>query len=141
MAYNPSLYNPYGSQQFQPTISYPQQYQPTMQPMQQQQQPINGLTFIDIDNIDSYQMPAGSVSQPLFVDAEHFVIKTFDLNGGSSTEAYKATKIPLSSLLGPGNDNNVTRADLEAFKDEIMEAINGKHSIADVPAKTTADTQ
>jgi hypothetical protein len=148
MAYNPSLYNPYGSQQFQPTISYPQQFQPTMQPQyqqqfaaQQQQQPINGLTFIDIDNIDSYQMPAGSVSQPLFVDAEHFVIKTFDLNGGSSTEAYKATKIPLSSLLGSGNDNNVTRADLEAFKADIMEAINGKHSIADVPAKTTADTQ
>lgn len=135
MAYNPSLYNPYGLQ-MQP--QFPQSF--PQQPMQPQQ-PVNGLTFIDIDNIDSYQMPAGSVSQPLFVDAEHFVIKTFDSNGGSSTEAYKATKIPLSSLLGPGNDNNVTRADLEAFKAEIMEAINGKHSIADVPAKTTADTQ
>lgn len=125
MAYNPSLYNPYNNQQFQPTINYPQQFQSA------QQQPVNGLTFIDINNIDSYWMPAGSVSQPLFIDDKHFVIKTFDKNGGSETEAYEAKKIPLSSLLGSDN-TNVTRADFESFKAEIMEAINGRNTIADV---------
>ena len=138
MAYNPNLYNPYGSQQFQPTISYHQQFQPTMQPQyqqqfsaQQQQQPVNGLTFIDVDNLNSYWLPNGSVSDALFVDDKHFVIKTFDMNGGSEMEAYEAKKIPLSSILKP-NDNTVTKDDLDAFKAEIMEAINGRNSFADV---------
>lgn len=136
MAYNPSLYNPYAPQQFQPTMN---QFQP-VQP-QQNQQPVNGLTFLDggIEEAESYQMPPGSVSQPLFIDDQHFVIKTFDSNGGSSMEAYKAEKIPLSSLLNPSNVN-VTKADLDAFKAEIMEAINGKHTLAEVPAAQAANT-
>ena len=128
MAYNPNLYNPYGMQQMQP--QFPQPFQ--------QQQPVNGLKFIDVNNIDSYQLPPGSVSDALFVDDKHFIIKTFDNNGGSSIEAYEANKIPLSSLLKP-NDMSITKADLDAFKAEIMEVINGKHSIADVPAAATTD--
>lgn len=146
MAYNPNLYSPYGSQQFQPTISYPQQYQPTMQPQyqqqfaaQQQQQPVNGLTFVDVDNLNSYWLPNGSVSQPLFVDDKHFIIKTFDKNGGSEMEAYEVKKIPLSSILKP-NDNTVTKDDLDAFKAEIMEAINGRNSFADVQQATGQPT-
>ncbi len=139
MAYNPNLYNPYAPQQFQPTMMQPHQFQP-VQP-QQNQQPVNGLTFLDggIEEAESYQMPPGSVSQPLFIDDQHFIIKIFDSNGGSSMEAYKAEKIPLSSLLNPSNVN-VTKADLDAFKAEIMEAINGKHTLAEVPAAQAANT-
>lgn len=125
MAYDPSLYNPY----------YGLHTQPQFQQAFQQQQPVNGIMFIDIDNLDSYWMPPGSVSQPLFVDDEHFVIKTFDKNGGSATEAYLAKKIPLSSLL-KSNDMNVTKEDFEAFKAEVMEAINGRNTIADVQQAT-----
>ena len=125
MAYNSSLYNPYG-------LQTPQAYTPT-------QQPINGITFINVDDLDSYWMPAGSVSQPLFVDGNHFIVKTFDKNGGSAMEAYETKKIPLSSLLKL-EDVNVTKADLEAFKAEIMEAINGRNHFANVqPAETTAE--
>lgn len=131
MAYDANLYNPYGFQaQSQFQQSFPRQQ---MQP----QQPVNGLTFIDAENIDSYWLPNGSVSQPLFIDAEHFIIKSFDSNGGSSTEAYKATKVPLSSILKSSN-NTVTREDLEAFKAEIMEAINGGNPVANVSAETPA---
>lgn len=137
MTYNPAFYSPYAPQQFQPTMFS----QPQIQPVQSHQQPVNGLIFLDggIEEAESYQMPPGSVSQPLFIDEQHFLIKTFDFNGGSSMEAYRAEKIPLSSLLDP-NNVNVTKADLNAFKAEIMEAINGKHSLAEIPATQTAAT-
>lgn len=125
MAYNPALYNQYGMQPYQPA------YQPAMQ------QPINGLVFIEKNAIDSYQMPAGSVSPPLFIDESHFIIKTFDATGGSATELYEAKKIPMSEIEDP-HSVNVTKADLDAFKAEIMEAINGKHSLQDVQSEAKA---
>lgn len=121
MAYNPSLYNPYGMQM-----------QPSFQQMPVQQQAVNGLVFIEKSAIDTYHMPPGSVSPPLFVDEGHYVIKSFDSNGGSSIETFRTEPCPMSEIFG-ADETNVTKADLEAFKLEIMEAINGKHSIQDVP--------
>ena len=112
MAYNPSLYNPYG-------LQVPQAYVPV-------QQPINGLSFIDdISVLDTLQMPRGSVSQPYFLkDENKFVIVTFDNAGGMTKELFSFKK---ESISNP--DDKVTKADLDAFKAEIMEAINGKHAI------------
>ena len=136
MAYNPNLYSPYGSQQFQPTIGYmPQQYQPTVQ----QQQPVNGLIFIDKNAVDTYQMPPGSVSPPLFIDDSHYVIKSFDSNGGSSIEPFRTEPCSMSEIFG-ADETNVTKADLEAFKLEIMEALNDKHTIQDIPTTSTIAT-
>ena len=122
MAYNASLYNPYGQQQFQPAA------------YQQQSQPVNGLMILNggIEEAESYWLPPGSVSQPMFLDEHHYLIKVFDENGGSNLEAYYTEKIPLSSLLSP-DKVNVTKADFDAFKAEIMEAINnGKRVVPDV---------
>jgi len=128
MAYNPSLYNPYGMQM-----------QPSFQQMPMQQQAVNGLVFIDKNAIDTYQMPPGSVSPPLFVDDSHYVIKSFDSNGGSSIEPFKTEPCSMSEIFG-ADETNVTKADLEAFKLEIMEAINGKHTVQDVPAASATAT-
>ena len=127
MLNNPSLYSPYASQQFQPTASFAN--------TGFQQSPINGLITLEggINAVESYQMPAGSVSPPLFIDEKHFCIKSFDATGGSTTELYEAKKVPLSSLEDP-REAKVTKADLDAFKAEIMEAINGKHTVAEIPA-------
>ena len=121
MAYDPSAYNPWQGNNM---LGNQQRFQ---------QQPVNGLIFMDLNSIETYQMPAGSVSAPLFIDDKHCAIKTFDTTGGSSTEFFELKSIPKSDLLDP-HDINVTKADLDAFKAEIMEAINGRHSIAAVQA-------
>jgi len=65
MAYDPVMYNPYGS------------YMP-------RQQAVNGLNFIDGEgDLDSLRMPPGSVSQPYFLkDSNRFIVVTFDNIGG-----------------------------------------------------------
>lgn len=77
MAYNPSLYNPYG-------VPVPQQ-------------PVNGL--VSIDSEDSWQMyplPPNSVSQPLFLTNEDaFIIKRTDGAGVGTAKKYSYTEIPL----------------------------------------------
>lgn len=80
MSYDPMMYNQY--------LRFPMQAQP-----------VNGLVFIDKNMIDSYQMPPGSVSPPLFIDDTHFVIKTFDQSGGSAVECFEAKSIPASDLV------------------------------------------
>ena len=126
MAYNPSLYNPYGSQQFQPTTQNMNwQYQPTQ--TFQPQQPINGLTFIDsIDSIDTLKMPPGSVSQPYFLkDENKFVIVRFDNMGGFTKELFSFKPEPMNN----NSEEFVTREYFDQQMQNIMEAINGKHSI------------
>ena len=126
MAYNPNLYNPYGSQQFQPTISFPQQTQPTFQP----QQPINGLIWIDgIQGAQMYPLPPNSTSPPLmFKNESKFAVKTTDGGGAGSVRLFSFTEdepTPDPST----NANYVTHDDFESFKKEIMEAINGKPAV------------
>ena len=112
MAYNPALYG------FQPYQQFPSQ------------QPYNGIIFMERGEVESYTMPPGSISQPLFVDESHFAIKSFDQSGGATTEWFKAEKIPYSEIADP-HEISVTKADLDAFKAEIMEVLN-EHSFAAV---------
>lgn len=135
MAYNPTLYSPYGSQQFQPSISYqqPQAQQPA--------QSVSGLTFIDnLDTLATLKMPPGSVSQPYFLkDEDKFAVVTFDNVGGSTTELYSFAKVPM-----PSNDNVgdfVTREYFDQKLNDIMEAINGKHVVPTPAATATAEQQ
>lgn len=130
MAYNPSLYNPYGSQQFQPTISYPQQFQPTMQP----QQPVNGLIKVTgIEGARMYQLPPGSVSPPLFLEEENaFFVKTTDDGGAATIKKYTFEEAPIADTINNSNDF-VTREYFDQQMQNIMEAINGKHSVQEQP--------
>ena len=130
MAYNPSLYNPYGSQQFQPTISYPQQYQPTIQP----QHPVNGLIKVTgIEGAQMYQLPPGSVSPPLFLEDENaFFVKTTDDGGAATIKKYTFEEAPIANV--DDNPNGfVTREYFDRQMQNIMEAINGKHTVPEQP--------
>lgn len=118
MAYNPSMYNPYGLQ-MQPTQMF--------QPQPQFQQPINGLQFIkDASVLETLRMPPGSTSQPYFLEDENkFIVVTFDNVGGSTKETFSFTKDPIET-----NDNSgefVTREYFDQQMNNILEAINGKH--------------
>lgn len=121
MAYNPNLYSPYGSQQYQPTISYPQQYQPATQ----QVQPVNGLIQVNgIEGAQMYQLPPNSVSPPLmWKDEPYFTVKQTD-GGGAAT--YRTFKFQEVNLNPQQSDDIVTKEDFDKFKQEVMEAINGK---------------
>lgn len=127
MAYNPNLYNPYGNQQ-----------NSWLMHQQVQQQPFSGINFRDIGFIDSYTLPAGSVSEPLFINDKYFAIKSFDQNGGSNIEWFKAVGVPYSEVVG-SNNINVTKADLEAFEAKIMEVLN-EHLVAAVQPTTATAT-
>ena len=129
MAYNPSLYNPYGLQQ------QPMQYY--QQPMQQ---PVNGLSFIEkVSDLDTLQMAPGSTSQPYFLqDEDKFVIVSFDKTGASTKEMFSFEKIQM-----PANNNSgdfVTREYFDQQINNIMEAINGKHAIPEAAAESTTAT-
>ena len=122
MAYNPNLYNPYGSQQFQPTTQAAgMQFQPTIQPPQ----PVNGLVKINgIEGAQMYQMPPNSVSPPLMWENEpYFTVKQTDGGGAATYRTFKFQEVDLNPSR---SDDIVTRDDFEKFKQEVMEAINGK---------------
>lgn len=112
MAYNPNLYNPYG--------------QPM--PTQQQQQPVDGLVWIDgIKGAQMYPLPPNSTSPPLMWKGEpYFTVKTTDAGGAFTLQTFKFQEEILQST---ALSDTVTRADLESFKKEIMEAINGKPAV------------
>lgn len=130
MAYNPSLYNPYGSQQFQPTISYHNQYMSS--PAPPSQQPINGLIWIDsIEEAQMFPLPPNSTSYPLmFRNEPRFAVKTTDGSGAYTIETFSFIKDEVETTT---NDSDfVTKSDLDKyldkFKQDILEAINGQSS-------------
>ena len=129
MAYNPSLYNPYGSQQFQPTTGGNLQYQPTYTP----QQPVNGLIKVtDIRGAEMYLIPPGSVSPPLFLEDENaFFIKTTDDGGAATIKKYVFEEAPMTAQ---NQGEFVTREYFDQKMQAIMEAINGKHPVPEQPA-------
>ena len=149
MPYNPNLYNPYGSQQVQPTISYPQaNYQPTvpqMQPIQQgyqqQAQSAAPVTYIvpvnSLVEAKEYREQPGS-EPPLFALSNDNVIlkKEVDEQGGEKFVAFRLNEIPLSEIM-PKEGSYVTKEDFDAFANKVMEALNGK-PVAQPTA--TADT-
>jgi len=119
MAYNPNLYNPYSQQPMQPMAS------------------VNGLVRIDgIEGAQMYPLPPNSVSPPLMLGSDNiFFIKTTDGGGAATIKAYKFEEIPVPT---PGQiDENkfVTREYLDSRISQLMEAINGQHSIPEQPAE------
>lgn len=125
MAYDPRMYNPYNSQQYQPSIPYQsRQYQPAFQ----QQQPVNGLIKVKgIEGAQMYQMPPGSVSPPLFLEDENsFFVKTTDDGGAATIRKYKFEEEPMAST---GSGEFVTREYFDQQMNNILEAINGKHTV------------
>lgn len=129
MAYDPSLYNPYGNQQFQ-NMNW--SYRPTVTTAP----PINGLIRIDgIEGAQMYQLPPNSVSPPLFVGDENaFFIKTTDGGGAATLKKYTFAEAPM-----PSNNNSsefVTREYFDQQMNNIMEAINGKHPVSEQPSET-----
>lgn len=128
MAYNPSLYNPYGTQQFQPTTMATSGYMPTYTP----QQPINGLIKVTgIEGAQMYQLPPGSVSPPLFLESENaFFVKTTDDGGAATIKKYKFEEAPMTAS---GGSEFVTKEYFDQQISSIMEAINGKHTVSKQP--------
>lgn len=128
MSYNPSLYNPYGNQQYQPTTGSLMQYQPTYTP----QQPVNGLIKVtDIRGAEMYLIPPGSVSPPLFLEDENaFFIKTTDDGGAATIKKYRFEEAPMTSQ---NQGDFVTREYFDQKMQAIMEAINGKHPVPEQP--------
>lgn len=136
MAYTPSLYNPYGHQQFQPTTQnmnwgyQPAITQPMMQQPVQNQVPANPVMYVvpvkSFLEAKEYKEQQGA-EPPLFMleNQPVFIKKEKDERGGEKFSAYRFSEIPLSDIM-PNEENYVTRADLDAFANKIMEALNGK---------------
>lgn len=105
MAYNPSLYNPYGQQPYQWS-------QPAWQ------RPINGLVSVTgMEGAKAYQMPPNS-SMPLFdADEDLLYVKTTDAAGYPTikTFSFKPTEQPKHAA----EPAYVTREDFDALAAKI----------------------
>ena len=124
MAYDPMIYNPY--------------LNPSMWASNSQKQ-VNGLISVEsYEGAQLYSLPPSSVSPPLFLSSDNvFFVKTTDSDGVPSIKAYKfeECEIPQSPV---DNEDYVTKADLVAFEDRILEAINGQHSTPEPEPKPTS---
>ena len=115
MAYDPSLYNPYG--------------------LQMPQQPVNGLVSIDsIEGGEMYPLPPNSVSPPLFLNNENaFIVKRTDGGGAYSLKKYTFAE---EELPGANEELYVTKEYFDSQIAEIKEAINGKRIVPEQPAES-----
>lgn len=142
MAYNPNLYSPYSSQQFQPTISYPQvNYQPPVPQMQPMHNAVPVTYIIPVNSFmeaKEYKGQPGA-EPPLFALSNDNVIikKEIDEQGGEKFVAFRLTKVPLSEIM-PKEGSYVTKEDFDAFANKVMEALNGKSVAQQTP---TANSQ
>lgn len=124
MAYNPSLYSPYGYQQ--PQVP---------------QQPINGLVWIDSqEGAQMYPLPPNSVSPPLLLRNENaFFVKTTDGGGAASLKRYTFDEDPIV----PTNNNSgdfVTREYFDQQISHILEVIeNGQHTTSEPESAVESD--
>ena len=111
MAYDASLYNPYGAHV--------------------RQKPINGLISIDsIEGGQMYPMPPDSVSPPLFLNEEDaFLIKRTDGGGAATLKKYSFTEVPLQDK--EDSELYVTKEHFDNWANQIMEVINGKHIVSE----------
>lgn len=140
MAYNPSFYNPYAPQQFQPSMqnmnwSYqPTVTQPPVQPQRQQSAPVIYMVPVKgIPEIREYKEQQGA-EPPLFLleNVNAFIKKEFDEQGGEKLRAFRFDEIPLSDIM-PAETSYVTKKDFENFANKVMEALNGERSIESKP--------
>jgi len=89
--------------------------------------PVNGLVWVEGDEgAYAYPLPPNSVSPPLMYNNEpKFAVKTTDAAGIGSIRRFTFTEETVEKAPAVGGDF-VTKGDLESFKRDIMEAINGK---------------
>lgn len=109
----------------------PLQYNPYLKPPQQ---PVDGLTWVDgIDEVNSYPLPPNSQSPALmWRDEPKFSIKRTDNYGGYTVRTFSFTEDEPEPVPVPW----VTKDDFESFKNDIMEAINGKPAVQPAIAET-----
>ena len=119
MAYDPSLYSPYGQ-------LFNQNNKINMQP------PVNGLVRVEsYEGALLYALPPNSVSPPLFLGSENlFYVKTTDSDGVANIKAYKFEECEIPRSVVNSNEY-VTRADLEELESRIIGAINGQHTVSE----------
>ena len=108
----------------------PLQYNPYLKPPQQ---PVDGLTWVDgIDEVNSYPLPPNSQSPALMWREEpKFSIKRTDNYGGYTVRTFSFTEDEPEPVPVPW----VTKDDFESFKNDIMEAINGKSIVQPAAAE------
>lgn len=114
MAYNPSLYNPYGQPQpyswSQPTWTAPQ---PSAT------QPVNGLVSVTgMEGAKAYQLPPNS-SMPLFdQDNDVLYLKTTDSAGYPTIKAFRFEPMDAPAAVFE-ESAYATKADLEALAEKV----------------------
>ena len=137
MAYDPNLYNPYNSMQFQPTQQQNWSYNPTVtrpimqpQPQYPQAAPVTYIVPVkSVLEIKEYKERQGSEPPLFMLEYDNvFIKKEFDEQGGEKLKAFRFTEIPLNDIM-PAEGDYVTKADLENFANKVMEALNGKRTV------------
>lgn len=124
MAYNPSLYNPYGQQSF--TWS-----QPVWQNMQQNpsNQPVNGLVSVTgIEGAKAYQLPPNS-SMPLFDQNNDILyLKTTDSAGYPTIRTFSFKAIEQADQK-PQPVDYVPRSEFDALAHDVKMLVGKMDSI------------
>ena len=123
MAYDPTIYSQYN------------QLLPATNGMNVQT-PTYGLVSVEsYEGAQLYRLPPDSVSPPLFLSSDNiFYVKTTDKDGVASIKAYKFEECEIPQAVHDSTEF-VTKADLTAFEDRILEAINGQHTVSEPEAK------
>ena len=112
MAYNPTLYNPYG-----------------LQP----QQPVDTMVWISSTEEGwTYPVAPGSVSPPLWLTGENaFLRKQVDEHGSASLKRFLFNEVPLEEK--EDSELYVTKEYFDSQLAEIKEAINGERIASEQP--------
>lgn len=113
MAYNPSLYNPYG--QAQPYTMY--QPIPSMTTPQAAAQPVNGLVSVTgIEGAKAYQLPPNSAIALFDADSDVFYLKTTDAAGYPTIKAFSFKPMEHAAMEQP---SYVTREDFDMLLSRV----------------------
>lgn len=126
MAYNPSLYNPYGQQSF--TWS-----QPVWQNMQQNpsNQPVNGLVSVTgIEGAKAYQLPPNS-SMPLFDQNNDILyLKTTDSAGYPTIRTFSFKAVEQADQ-NPQPVDYVPRSEFDALVHDVKVLVDKVESVSE----------
>lgn len=79
--------------------------------------PVQNMIFVSEEDARNYMIPPNSKVLLMSKDKPVFYVKTTDTLGQSTFDTYKFEKIQPAPQIDP---NVVTRADLEAFKSELI---------------------
>lgn len=124
MAYNPSLYNPYGQQQ--PYSWY--QPLPTMTDTQTAAQPVNGLVSVTgIEGAKAYQLPPNS-SMPLFDQNNDILyLKTTDSAGYPTIRTFSFKAVEQADQK-PQPVDYVPRSEFDQLSEKVEKLISNRRT-------------